>query len=526
MTRWLSLFLAAIALLLPAAVQADPADIDAAARGVVRVVIIGTDGKEVYPVSHGTGFAVTGDMIVTNAHVVREALLDDTLTIAVVPSDGTGSEYARPVSVDPRSDLALLQVNGTLRLPPLTIAGKADPNNGEVSAVGYPMNVDRAQGLDIGDVFRPQPPVKSHGYISGSRPARQFDSILHTAPIARGNSGGPLLDGCGRVIGVNSFGADSDGTDAEFYFAVSTRELLPFLRKNGVEPTVNTSPCRSLAELDQAERERMQREQTEARQSLAARSEQQRETRDRAQLEAELAVMEERENAMALALILLLVASGAGVIAWQARLAKDERRTMVAGTIAGVALLGSLGLWFTRPGLTEIDSRVAAAMQGGNDGQAAPDPDATDGGTMLCTLVDARSRVTGASTDDVEFAWNEDGCVNTRTQYGMASGEWSRVLVPDDEETISVNRYDPATRTFRTDRYPLTRTEMEAAREARSKYSPPKCGDENAAARLGDMQSAIFALLPPSPNERLVFQCGAKPANSSAIKPLAASPAG
>jgi S1-C subfamily serine protease len=139
-------------------------------RGVVRVVIIGTDGREVYPVSHGTGFAVAPDMIVTNAHVVREALLDDTLTIAVVPSDGDKAEYVRPISVDPRSDLALLRITGEMRLPALTIAGRADPDSGEVSAVGYPMNVDRAQGLDIGDIFRPQTPVKSRGFISGARP--------------------------------------------------------------------------------------------------------------------------------------------------------------------------------------------------------------------------------------------------------------------------------------------------------------------------------------------------------------------
>ena len=103
------------------------------------------------------------------------------------------------------------------------------------------MNVDRAQGLDISDIFRSQPPVKSRGYVSGARPSRQFDTILHTAPIARGNSGGPLLDPCGRVVGVNSFGADNDGGDAEFFFAVSNRELVPFLRANDVEPRINTS---------------------------------------------------------------------------------------------------------------------------------------------------------------------------------------------------------------------------------------------------------------------------------------------
>ncbi len=145
------------------------------------------------------------------------------------------------------------------------VAGGIPAESGEVTRGGYPKKVDREQGLDLSDIFRSQPPDKSRGYVSGARPSRQFDTILHTAPIARGNSGGPLLDPCGRVVGVNSFGADNDGGDAEFFFAVSNRELLPFLRANGVEPRVNGSTCRSMADLDEAERERLQREQMAAR---------------------------------------------------------------------------------------------------------------------------------------------------------------------------------------------------------------------------------------------------------------------
>jgi len=229
-----ALITALLAFVITAPASADSADVDAAARGVVRVVLIGTDGKEVFPVSHGSGFAVTPNRIVTNAHVVRQALQDDTLRIGIVPSQGAEAAYGKAISVSPKNDLALIEITeGSLRLPPLTLAGQRTGDMGEVSSVGYPMNVDQAQGLDIGDIFKAQPPVKSRGFLSGQRPSRQFDTILHTAPIARGNSGGPLLDQCGRVLGVNSFGADSNGSDAEFYFAVSMREVLPFLEARG-----------------------------------------------------------------------------------------------------------------------------------------------------------------------------------------------------------------------------------------------------------------------------------------------------
>ena len=225
------------------AASADPGDVDAASRGVVRVVIIGTENGEPVPISHGTGFAVSPTRIVTNAHVVTEAAQDDTLRIGIVPAEGEGGAFARIIAISPRNDLALLEIaKGSLPLPPLALAGGPTVDQGEVAAVGYPMNVDLAQGLGMNDIFRAQPPVKSRGYISGLRPSRQFDTILHTAPIARGNSGGPLLDPCGRVIGVNSFSTDSAGGDAEFYFAVSLRELLPFLRNLGVEPVTNALP--------------------------------------------------------------------------------------------------------------------------------------------------------------------------------------------------------------------------------------------------------------------------------------------
>ena len=220
MLRLLAALLTLFALLWEPAALADPADIAAASRGVVRIVIIEQDGDELVPIAHGTGFAVTPEMVVTNAHVVQEAREDDRLVIGIVPSDGEDAVYGRLVAASPRNDLALVATTAPMRLPVLTIAGNPPVESGSVTSVGYPMNVDRAQGLSAADIFRAQPPVTSGGFLSGRRPTREFDSLLHTAPIARGSSGGPLLDDCGRVIGVNSFGAESGNADAEFFFAV------------------------------------------------------------------------------------------------------------------------------------------------------------------------------------------------------------------------------------------------------------------------------------------------------------------
>ena len=508
MFRFVLLLLCAAALALPANLRAEPQDIAAAARGVVRVVVIGSDGEEIFPISHGTGFAVSPTRIVTNAHVVSEALADDSLRIGVVTSEGDDAVYAKTLAVSRRNDLALIELTGDLRLPPLTIAGGVPADSGEVTAVGYPMNVDRAQGLQIGDIFRSQPPVTARGFLSGARPSREFDTILHTAPIARGNSGGPLLDACGRVLGVNSFGADSGGSDAEFFFAVSTRELLPFLRENNVDLRVNALPCRSMAELDASEQDRQERLLAAQRAEQETRARALRERRERIGLEAEQSVLEDRENAIALAFLLVLSGwSAASYAVYCKRRGREDKRISIASGIAGAAFVGALVSWFSRPGLDEIDTRIAQALTQGQDDD--DDAQMQAGGTrkLVCTLDVARSRVTSSQTEDITLEWSEDGCVNGRTQYGLAGGSWSRVFVPNGEAAVSVNRFDPDTLTFRTDRYLLNRAQMSEARAQRRSYTPPQCETENAASLLGEMQSSVTAKLPERANERLVYQC-------------------
>lgn len=532
MRLFLFVWAAAVLVAVSAPARADPGDVEAAARGVVRVVLIDTqsaDGEEsVIPISHGSGFAVTPTLIVTNAHVIREALQDDTLRIGVVPSESVGNAsngaFARAISVSPRNDLALLEIaEDGLRLPALTIAGVVSGDLGEVSAVGYPMNVDLAQGLEIADIFRAQPPVKTRGFLSGQRPSRQFDTLLHTAPIARGNSGGPLLDSCGRVVGVNSFGADSDGSDAEFYFAVSLRELLPFLRSNSIEPTTNALPCRSFDELNAAELARFEAERAEARERIAAREAKAREAREAARMQALFDITEARDNAVALALVLFALAIICGWAAARLRQSgatgqdgeyarsMPSPRAIIAAGFSGACIIAMVLVWITRPGFSELEDRVAAILGETTDPDAGQvtQPSLAGDGTLICTFVPERSRVTGARTDDVEFDWAADGCVNGRTQYGLLNGEWTRVFINDDETAVALNRYDPQTRIFQTDRYLVGRAAMEAAREARDSYSPPECGVTDAARVLGEQQATVISQLPKRPNERLVYTCEA-----------------
>ncbi len=509
--RLLLLAAMALATLLPVPAAADPADIEAASRGVVRVVVVGRDGEEIFPISHGTGFAVNAETIVTNAHVVAEAMEDDRLGIGIVPSDGGEAVYGRLVSVSPRNDLALVVTTSPMRLPPLTLSGNPPVASGTVTAIGYPMNVDQAQGLGTEDIFRAQPPVTSQGFLSGRRPSREFDTLLHTAPIARGNSGGPLVDNCGRVVGVNSFGAESMGTEAEFFFAVSIRELLPFLRANDITPQVNSLPCRSLDELEAQDRVREEQLRADAQAEAKAEEEAQAQRRADTRRDIEFRVLEQRSNRAALAFLLLVVALGGAGFAYDAHRRGDMRARSIGGSVALAALVLAAISWFTRPSFNEIEDRLEEQLRAElDDEDSGVIPVQLANGALTCRLNPQRSRILGQAQESLSIEWSDTGCVNERTQYGLTNGRWTRVLVPGDEETVSVNRYDPETGEYIVERYLLDRQMMTASRTARATYQAPGCNsDPEVSLQLGVQQAEILNLLPDRPNERLVYDCQA-----------------
>ena len=487
---------------------AEPADIAAASRGVVRVVLVANDGQTIQYVGHGSGFAVSPTLVVTNAHVVAQARESDGMMIGVVPSEGTSGYLAKVVAYSPRNDLALLRLIDKGAIPALTLFPGAVEDGGEVYAVGYPGNVDLAQGLSLAEIVEPQSAVKTRGYLSSGRSSRQFETLLHTAPVGSGNSGGPLLDSCGRVIGVNSFGTLSEGADSEFYFAVSLRELTGFLREAGVTPRIGAMPCRSLAELDRADSQRLASEQARSDAQSRRQNAASEKARADAQRRAELAVIAERENGMALAALLLVaaLAAGGGALLFEQR--GERRKALIVGGVGIALLVAAIVVWLLRPPLDSIEERTAASLSADSAQPAAIGPEIAGAGSFVCVFDPERSRATVSEVADVELTWSAGGCVNERTQYGLANDGWSRVLVPNDEATVSVNRYDPATRTYQVERFLLALDAMNAARTARSGVKAPACdADESAVREFGAGLQTIKALLPPRPNERLVYRC-------------------
>lgn len=478
-------------------------DVGATARSVVRVVTIAIVDQEVVGFGHGSGFAVAPNRIVTNAHVVELARqYPDNVLIGVVPSEGAKSYQARVIAIDSRRDLALLEIVDA-RIPPATLfSGPVDDSMGMVS-LGYPGNIDRASAASAADYIKPLAPVRSEGSLSTTRQIDGVQILLHTASISRGNSGGPVIDHCGRILGVNSAITRGEEGDANFAFAIAESELAAFLNESKQPVNVVANPCVSVESRMSADQaaDRAAADATAAAHRDAAAKDAA--TRAQALEDARLVAERNTQNFIAVAALLLvlgaLTVGGGGLLYARGK----PRGGVWAASGGGVAMLVAIIVFLLRPSDTPMLPH----------GFAVPQSTATPValrplGKMACTFDPARSRVTVSSPHDVALSWGQDGCINDRTQYADDGGKWVRVAVPNDEQTVSVLELDPATRTYNEYHYFLSAAQMDAARKLRAQIPLKQCSaDAQARAALGTQQQAIRSALPPSYSEKLVYSC-------------------
>jgi len=137
-------------------------------------------------------------------------------------------------------DLALLKVELT-NTPALLIADSDSVSTGDtVYAFGYPGVVTFHPALSPSTLLSPS---MTSGIVSAKRlTAQDISAIQHSASVTHGNSGGPLVNEEGKVVGVNNMGSINDvGLEvAGFNFAIASNVLKNFLQENGVENSQGT----------------------------------------------------------------------------------------------------------------------------------------------------------------------------------------------------------------------------------------------------------------------------------------------
>jgi S1-C subfamily serine protease len=181
----------------------------------------------------GSGFVISGEgEIATNAHVVTSgegADIRKASDVFVRFADGN-QVPAKVKGFDPFSDVALLKIDPAgLTLRPLPLGSTKDLHVGApVVAIGSPFGED--QSLSVGVISGLDRSIESlTGFATTG-------AIQTDAAINHGNSGGPLIDGRGRVLGINAQIQTSTGDGSGVGFAVPAdlvRRSLSQLRRDG-----------------------------------------------------------------------------------------------------------------------------------------------------------------------------------------------------------------------------------------------------------------------------------------------------
>ena len=187
----------------------------------------------------GTGFAIGNSYIVTNYHVIEDA---DTICVKGIKGDRNNGYSTEIVTVDKTNDIAILKVSDThfnsFGVIPYSVSTRMADVGEEVFVLGYPLT--QALGNE----------VKLTNGIVSSRTGYQGDIATYqiSAPVQPGNSGGPMFDSRGNVIGIvvaGVPGAENVG------YAIKTSYLSILNESAGLNikfPSNNTISSFSLAE--------------------------------------------------------------------------------------------------------------------------------------------------------------------------------------------------------------------------------------------------------------------------------------
>ncbi|ANP47794.1 hypothetical protein ATE48_18765 [Candidatus Viadribacter manganicus] len=184
-------------------------------------------------------------MVLTNYHVVAPFFdSDDGAVFVLDNSAGFPRSMNAVIAVDARLDLALLYVRG-ITSTPATLALSPPRQLESVTALGFPAAADEIFGRVRESVSATSGQVTAVdlGPVGAFGP---IELILHTATVNPGNSGGPLFNACGEIVGINTLRADP-GETSNAFVASAVTEIASFLESYGVQPAVSDVVCSAQA---------------------------------------------------------------------------------------------------------------------------------------------------------------------------------------------------------------------------------------------------------------------------------------
>lgn len=194
--------------------------------------------------SQGSGFFITPTEIITNAHVIEGA---DEIQIGNREINGfvAASLVAKRYDTDTGEDFALLRIAEPTSGDFLTVATEIAETD-EVWAAGFAGHLVASQVRAMRQSQQNTPPVMglTNGIVVAVvTPGQPSGFISHTASTARGNSGGPLLNRCGEVVGVNTRVSVDEEVADSIGLSLFTETMMAFLTASGIDLTPSQRPC-------------------------------------------------------------------------------------------------------------------------------------------------------------------------------------------------------------------------------------------------------------------------------------------
>ena len=502
------------------------ADMNQLLPSVVRVSLIGMDENgDLYLHSVGSGFVAASGMVVTNQHVISASTLED-LAIVVTPHEGFGKPIIGRLKASyATADLALIEAPD-LSSPPARIAFPPR-HTSQVHAVGYPALVCDLLSCSADERIAPTVPDFSSGPISrfADRTPRggAAKTIFHRAPISGGNSGGPIVDDCGRVVGINTWASaayiDSDGSiqaPASLSVATHSDELKSFLSRSGVSYIADDETCRSAQEAS----EDLQEEIAALKSSLLEREAKAKEEADRlAAQQAEAA----RKQTLYLVGggIALLLAFGLIIFAiihhYSHRSSQPQGQQLATPTQTGhilqslvaIAIVGVIAVFWLWS-RTQDDPAPDQALATENLAAAA-DPESQTV-ALKCRLDPANSYGTDSRTDNTSLSFDRaSACANGRTRYVQTDRGFERMIVSDSSPHIIINRFDAALSKFVQDSFIVSSGDWaEANTETKTilrgcPTAPSEVETQNR--QIETLHKRYTDHLPTNPAKRVTWSC-------------------
>ena len=218
-------------------------------QSVLKIINIMTKNGKIIEAGTGTGFLINSQgYLLTNNHVI-EANRDTKAQLVVVDGDNTATKnlkYARLIWSSKKIDIAIIKVDNLSKHPILKITDKIPPIGSDIFAIGYP-GVANEHQLNKEEIESTVTKGVLSKVVNGGVEGMATKVLQHDVAVNPGNSGGPLLNTCGNVIGINTQAISvSGGRDIQgVFYSSHIRASIEELERRNIDFKLETASCQT-----------------------------------------------------------------------------------------------------------------------------------------------------------------------------------------------------------------------------------------------------------------------------------------